>query len=127
MILTPKKFSPKRIIHKLTRKGWEVGEAITVNRYTDGFTWYFNGREMMHERTTFPWNIFKQITSIYWTAPSFTDKKTAKLSAKRSGGTVIEEFYCDSESPAWFLSFSDFDKAAKFCEEYLQVIANCDR
>jgi hypothetical protein len=118
------RFEFKRIRHKLSRKGWEVSEAITVNRNTDGFDWCFNGKEMMHERTMFPWNIFKPMATHYWTAPTFTDRKLAQLAASKYGGEVTEEFYCDSENPAWFISFSDFDKATKFCEEYLTVIGN---
>jgi hypothetical protein len=106
-----------RIRHEVTRQGWEVSEAITVNRFTDGFTWMFNGREMMHERTTVPWNVFKPMTSVYWCARSYTDRSLAESHAEQFGGDVTEEFYCDEENPAWFLSFDDFDKAAKYCEE----------
>lgn len=107
---------------KQTRQGWEVAEAITVNRNTDGFEWNFNGRYMMHERVYFPFNVFKEISTLYWCQRTYTDKALAEIHAKQYGGEVREEFYCDPENPAWFVEFDDFDKAAKYCEELLTLV-----
>jgi len=112
----------KNIDFKLEKKGWEVGEAITISRRCDGFDWCFNGQEMMHERIFYPFNIFKDIVYTYWTRRSYTDKKLAKKMAKKYKGEVTEEFYCDPENPSWFISFDDFELAAKYCEETLNGI-----
>lgn len=110
----------REITFKLTNKGWEVKEAITVNRNTDGFEWCFNGKNMMHERVCFPWNIFKEISYSYWPNKIYKSFLTAQEDAKKYGGEVTECFYCEENNKTWFIQFNDFEKAAKYCED-LQV------
>lgn len=107
----------KHLKFKRENKGWEVSEAITVSRRSDGFNWSFNGKEMMHERVYFPWNIFKEISYQYWPERIYTDKKLAERDAKKYNGEVTECFYSDENNPTWFVLFTDFDLAAKYCEE----------
>lgn len=89
---------------------------IQVNRHTDGCDWVAgDGTPLMHERTTVPWSPFKPMMHHYWTNTLYTDKVLAEREAQESGGHVIEEFYCDPESPCWFMAFDDLDKALEFC------------
>ncbi len=107
---------PKNLSFELKRDGWEVSEAITVNRNTDGFDWCFNGIYMMHERTYFPHSIFKEISSSYWCQRVYSDLQLAEKHAKKFGGEAMKCFYCDDNEPLWFIRFDDFDRAAKYCE-----------
>lgn len=95
-----------------------------VNRTTDAFDWVFpqkNNLEVFHERAYFPWSRFKKSTFSYWTNKLFNNINEAEKEAEKYGGKAVQSFYCDENNPTYFLSFNDFEKAARFVYNDLEI------
>lgn len=106
------------------KKSLRAINPIEVGRHNQGCDWTLpDGNIIMHGRTYFPWSPFKEITESYWTNPTFTNKSEAERLAGVYGGEATECFYCDPESPTYFVSFNDFDKA---CNYSFNAIRFCD-
>jgi hypothetical protein len=115
--------------------GLEARDQLQVNRTTDACTWYYGKQYCMHERAYWgtPRNLPERAKTpayyvrmahfepcfYYWTDPIYADHKTAKSDAKYFKGAVLESFYCDEANPTWFLSFDDFDLAAKHVYHFM--------
>lgn len=89
----------------------------------NGCDWEYKGIKLFHERTYFPWNVFKEITTNYWSETVYTNLDLAKQNAQKFNGDVEECFYCDENNKCWFLIFSDFDQTLKHALENI-VLTN---
>lgn len=76
--------------------------------------YFVNGIELFHERTYFPYSVFKEITTSQWLPVGGTLVEISALAAKY-GGEAAEAHYAPEGSDSYFLSFSDTDKALAFC------------
>lgn len=113
----------------------EIKNQIVVNRNTDGCDYFFRGIELMHERTKHSGRVrpktpaqrlhqvlFKPFSS-FWTIPVYNNLILAQEDAEKYGGEATECFYCDENNKVYFLSFSDMDKALRFCyDKFFELI-----
>lgn len=110
----------------------KASDQIQVNRKTDGCNWFYGKINLFHNRTHWGMNrklprvntpstifagIFSKPWDSYW-AGCFTDFNLAEETARKYGGEVEKDWYCDDNNPTWFLIFDDFDKVTKFVYEF---------
>lgn len=93
--------------------GIEYRNPIQVNRYTQGADIYLNNEEIGHERTHFPCNIFKEITTSFWTNDSHPEEQGKQI-AKKFGGEYQEHFY--GPEKFGFIIFSQEGPGNKYLE-----------
>lgn len=92
----------------------EYCNPIYVNRNTQGADIFLNGKELGHERTHFPYNIFKPISVSFWINCSFEEKEGIKL-AKQFEGEYQEHFY--GPKGFGFIIFCQSDPGNEYLEK----------
>lgn len=79
-------------------------------------------QRVFYERAHYPWSPFKQVTIHYLGETIYTDKTTAENDAKKYNARIVEFPYCEPENLMWFLSFDNFDDAARAAYDQIYLL-----
>lgn len=87
---------------------------IEIGRYGQGCDYTYKGKFLFHERSFFPWNIFKESLHHQWFCQFNLTKAECEEIVKPYGkdAYACEDFYADGYFPV----FSNNNKAVEFCQ-----------
>jgi len=108
-------------------------DQITIKPHHQARLWdscdYFAGEiHLFHERTYFPYNVFRPVCSEQWLDGGGTEAEMTALAAKH-GGKAMKQFYAEEGVDAYFLAFNDNEKAIAFCrtEDFDKLVLTLDK